>query len=160
VMGGQDCSAPPTPVALTTPVKATSVMGFVARSPLAADRCVPSACSLRQTSLTGRRVGEAALTTSPPFKRTSSGLASVVDDSASVASFDGDGKTRVKTAAYWLNILTIDGGFSGKKFTREVVWAQECITREIRAGKGATNPEALCNTTNKTHSGTTPRYIE
>ena len=96
--------------------------------------------------MVGRLGGEVALVSSPSLKHCSSFRESV-DDGASVATIDGEGKTRVKSATYWLQIITVAGGFSGKKYTREVVWAQECITREIRVGKGTTSPKVLCNAT-------------
>ena len=145
--GSQVLAASTTPFAFVTLVKAKSVAGvaFCSSKP-AACSLAPSGCSLRKASVVGRLGGEVALMSSPSLKHSSSFRESV-DDGASVATIDGEGKTRVKSATYWLQIITIAGGFSGKKYTREAVWAQECITREIRAGKGTTNPEVLCNTT-------------
>lgn len=53
-----------------------------------------------------------------------------------------DSKQRTKSASYWLISLTVSGVFCGLKYAREIVWAEDCIAREVRAGRGL-NPEAL-----------------
>ena len=79
---------------------------------------------------------------SPPATVRGSGSRLDLMESASTFGCDSDMKSRVKTASYWLAMLTEMGAFSGKKYTREVHWAQDCVDRETRAGQGM-NPEAL-----------------
>lgn len=55
---------------------------------------------------------------------------------------DSNAKARIKSASHWMHLLTVSGAFSGKKYVREVQWAQDCIDRATRAGQGM-SPEAL-----------------
>ena len=102
-------AASTTPCAFVTPVKAKSVAGVAFSSKPAACSPAPSGCSLRKASVVGRLGGEVALMSSPSLKHSSSFRESV-DDGASVATIDGEGKTRVKSAAYWLQVIAIAGG--------------------------------------------------
>ena len=57
-------------------------------------------------------------------------------DEASVMGGDSTSKARVKKPSYWLGVLTLDGAFCGRKYVRELDWAEACVDRETRNGNG------------------------
>lgn len=62
--------------------------------------------------------------------------------SQATTSMDSDKKCRIKPPGHWLGIVTEHGAFEGKKFVREIAWAEDCVDRAVRSGQG-TDPEVL-----------------
>lgn len=62
---------------------------------------------------------------------------SAMDVASSIGTgADAEMKSRVKLPAYWLRIITVEAAFCGKTFLREFDWAEACIDRERRKGRG------------------------
>ena len=80
---------------------------------------------------------------SPPRSWMRGGSRVDVSDMASLVALDSDAKSRVKPPSYWLAMVTEIGAVGGKKYTRELSWAQDCVGREARSGNGM-QPEVIC----------------